>query len=231
VLQPGEIHRSEAAVVASIVENGPRSAAEVSHDLWPEGMTMSRRTGRPAPKRNPLGDARRKLNALAERHILEMRGDRWHLGYAAGSVWAVYFATNRIFAGVYDANISLISHADWRPGRGVELHDNLDALLSLGVGALAEAVRRAPPRLAAARAVGVGLPAAIEPGRGSVSPTNPQRWAKWSIANRLAEKWASNAPGRHRHAPGLSAAWRHSSRMRRRRRCDGHARRDASPPR
>jgi len=69
---------------------------------------------------------------LAERQILEVRGDRWHLGHAAGSVWAVYFATNRIFAGVYDANVNLVSHADWRPGRGVEHHDNLDALLSLG---------------------------------------------------------------------------------------------------
>lgn len=189
--KPGEIHQGEAAVVAAIVENGPRSAAEVSHDLWPDGMTVSRRTCQPAPKRNPLGDARRKLNALAERQVLEARGDRWSLGRAAGSVWAVYFATNRIFAGVYDANVNLVSYADWRPGRGVEHHDNLDALLSLGVGALAEAVRRAPPRLAIARAVGVGLPAAIEPGRWSVSSTNPQRWAKWSISHRLAEKWAS----------------------------------------
>jgi len=191
VPEPGEIHQGEAAVVASIVENGPRSAVEVSRDLWPDGMTVSRRTGQPAPKRNPLGDARRKLNALAERQILEVRGDRWHLGHGAGSVWAVYFATNRIFAGVYDANVNLVSHADWRPGRGVEHHDNLDALLSLGVGALAEAVRRAPPRWAPARAVGVGLPAAIEPDRGSVSPTNTQRWPKWSIADRMAEKWAS----------------------------------------
>jgi hypothetical protein len=50
VLKPGEIHQGEAAVVAAIVENGPRSAAEVSHDLWPDGMTVSRRTGQPAVK-------------------------------------------------------------------------------------------------------------------------------------------------------------------------------------
>jgi hypothetical protein len=49
----GEIHQGEAAVVASIVENGPRTAAEISDDLWPGGMTVSRRTGRPALKRNP----------------------------------------------------------------------------------------------------------------------------------------------------------------------------------
>jgi hypothetical protein len=37
VPEPSEIHQGEAAVVASIVENGPRSAAEISHDYGPMG--------------------------------------------------------------------------------------------------------------------------------------------------------------------------------------------------
>ncbi len=130
--ETSEIHQGEAAVVASIVENGPRSAAEVSDDLWPGGMTVSRRTANPLPS-----ETRSAMHAGSS--------TRWP------------------------------SDRSWKPEE------------TSGIWA----VRHAPARLAAERAVGVGLPAAIEPGHGGVNPTNPQRWAKWSISSRLAEKWAS----------------------------------------
>ena len=99
------------------------------------------------------------------------------------------------------------------------------------VGALAEAVRRAPPRWAPARAVGVGLPAAIEPDRGSVSPTNTQRWPKWSNRRSDGREVGLDTAGGRRRSAALPETWRCSRRLRRCRRCDGHARRDAPAPR
>jgi len=202
-----EVRRTPSSALAALIELGPSDTAQVAEFLWPGGTTRSRTHGQETRMRNPRIKASEKLTRLALDGLAVERGTVWEIAPRSGRVWVVYVATRRILAGVYDANVRVVSPLVDRPlPLGSESQPRLRDLIQLGMEALAEAVVNTPASLRSAAGVSIGLPAGMDPGGTNTTRFNPQRWGELSVADEAATTWRrlqSRPPWREAALPDL----------------------------
>lgn len=184
---------SDEHVLATVIESGPLTFQEIRDELYPEGMTTSRKDlGAPTRARNPKRLRDRVDKLVAERRLTPDVEGHHALGPVSGTVMVIYLGRAKRYVAVFDAAGNRLDHSTV-PQKAEVRSQDLPGLIRGSIRQLAFMMRRGawcdsgPPR-----AMAVGLPAALDPGGSRVVSADPRGWDGLpDLKAAIVERWES----------------------------------------